>query len=43
MKPTAPLRNIVCNDTLDFIQAPGFPSAIRVFAFTHARRIIVQR
>ena len=22
---------------------PGFPSAIRVFAFTHSRRIVVQR
>ena len=28
---------------LDFIQDPGFPSAIRVFALTHSRRIVVQR
>jgi hypothetical protein len=28
----------VCHDTLDFIQVPGFPSAIRVFALTHSRR-----
>jgi hypothetical protein len=33
----------VCHDTLDFIQVPGFPSAIRLFAFTHSRRNIVQR
>ena len=32
----------VCHDTLDFIQVPGFPSAIRVFALTHSRRNIVQ-
>ena len=30
----------VCRDTLDFIQVPGFPSAIRVFALTHSRRIV---
>src|SRR5437588_10631176 len=30
----------VCHDTLDFIQVPGFPSAIRVFALTHSRRIV---
>ena len=33
----------VCHDALDFIQAPGFPSAIRVFALTHSRRNVVQR
>ena len=33
----------VCHDTLDFIQVPGFPSAIRVFALTHSRRNVVQR
>jgi dihydrofolate reductase len=32
-----------CHGTLDFIQAPGFPSAIRVFALTHSRRNVVQR
>jgi hypothetical protein len=32
-----------CHDTLDFIQAPGFPSAIRAFALTHSRRNVVQR
>jgi hypothetical protein len=30
----------VCHNTLDFIQGPGFPSAIRVFALTHSRRIV---
>ena len=33
----------VCHDTLDFIQVPGFPSAIRVCALTHSRRNVVQR
>jgi hypothetical protein len=33
----------VCHDTLDFIQMPGFPSAIRVFVLTPARRTVVQR
>ena len=33
----------VCHDTLDFIEVPGFPSAIRLFALTHSRRIVVQR
>jgi len=33
----------VCHGTLDFIQVPGFPSAIRLFALTHSRRIVVQR
>jgi hypothetical protein len=33
----------VCHDTLDFIQVPGYPSAIRLFALTHSRRIVVQR
>jgi catechol 2,3-dioxygenase-like lactoylglutathione lyase family enzyme len=31
----------VCHDTLDFIQVPGFPSAILVFALTHSRRNVV--
>jgi hypothetical protein len=30
-------------DTLDFIQVPGYPSAILVFAITHSRRKVVQR
>jgi len=29
----------VCHSTLDFIQVPGYPSAIFVFALTHSRRI----
>ena len=33
-------RRCHCHDTLDFIQVPGFPSAIRVFALTHSRRIV---
>jgi hypothetical protein len=28
---------------LDFIQVPGFPSAIRVCTLTHSRRIAFQR
>ncbi len=46
MKPTAPLplqAQRVCHDTLDFIQVPGYPSAIRVFALTHSRRNVIQR
>ena len=46
MKPTAPLGNEsseIVTAPLDFIQAPGFPSAIRVFALTHSRRNVVQR
>jgi len=47
MKPTATrfARQLQysCHDTLDFIQVPGFPSAIRVFALTHSRRNVVQR
>jgi hypothetical protein len=46
MKPTAHFAvrlQRVCYDALDFIQVPGFPSAIRVFAFTHSRRNVVQR
>jgi len=46
MKPTVPLQgnfSELATDTLDFIQAPGFPSAIRVFALTHSRRNVVQR
>jgi hypothetical protein len=31
------------HDALDFIQVPGFPSAIRVFSLTHSRRNVVQR
>jgi hypothetical protein len=33
----------VCHATLDFIQVPGFPSAIRVLALTPSRRNVVQR
>ena len=33
----------VCHETLDFIQVPDFPSAIRVFALTHSHRNVVQR
>jgi hypothetical protein len=33
----------VCHDALDFIQVPAFPSAIRPFALTHFRRIVIQR
>jgi hypothetical protein len=33
----------IWHDTLDFIQVPDFPSAIRVFALTHSRRNVVQR
>jgi hypothetical protein len=46
MKPTAPIakrRQCACHDTLDFIHVPGFPSAVRVFALTQSRRIVVQR
>ena len=46
MKPNGPLSKgvqDVCRDTLDFVSVPGFPSAIRVFALTHSRRIVVQR
>jgi hypothetical protein len=46
MKPTAPFRNkfsVFANDTLDFIQVPGFPGAIRVFALTHSRRNVFER
>jgi hypothetical protein len=38
--PIARKTQPVCHDTLDFIQVPGFPSAIRVFALTHSRRIV---
>jgi hypothetical protein len=41
--PIATQRQRVCHDTLDFIQVPGFPSAIRVFALAHSRRNVVQR
>jgi hypothetical protein len=43
MKPTAPLQGnftVFATDTLDFVSVPGFPSAIRVFALTHSRRIV---
>ena len=40
--PVGSIRG-VCHDTPDFIQVPGFPSAIHVFALTHSRRIVVQR
>ena len=33
----------VCHHTLDFVSAPGYPSAIRVFALTHSSRIVFQR
>ena len=33
----------VCHDTLDFIEVPGFPSAIRVLTLTHSRRIVFER
>jgi hypothetical protein len=33
----------VCHLTRDFIQVPGFPSAICLFALTHSRRNVVQR
>ena len=32
-----------CDNTLDFVSVPGFPSAILVFALTHSRRIVFQR
>jgi hypothetical protein len=46
MKPTAAFRNkfsLFAHDTLDFIQVPGYPSAIHVFALTHSRRNVIQR
>jgi hypothetical protein len=46
MKPTAPFSlqlQRACRDTLDFVSVPGFPSAIRVLALTHSRRIVFQR
>ena len=33
----------VCDDTLDFIQVPGYPTAIHLFALTHSRRKVIQR
>jgi len=30
-------------DTLDFVSVPGFPSATRLFAFAHSRRIVFRR
>jgi hypothetical protein len=38
--------SVICGklrSRLDFIQVPGLPTAIRVFALTHSRRIVVQR
>ncbi len=32
--PSAKQVQHACHDTLDFIQVPGYPSAIRVFALT---------
>jgi hypothetical protein len=32
----------ICHDKLDFIQVPGYPSAIRMLALTHSRRNEVQ-
>jgi hypothetical protein len=46
MKPTAPLRctsTEFATTTLDVISVPGFPSATRVFALAHSRRIAFQR
>ncbi len=43
-QPTAPISiqlERVCHDTLDFIQVPGYPIAIRLFAFTHSHRNVV--
>jgi hypothetical protein len=41
--PISKCAQRVCPDTLDFVSVPGFPSAIRVFALTHSRRIVFQR
>jgi hypothetical protein len=41
--PIAKQLHGACDDTLDFIQVPGYPNAIRVFALTHSRRNVVQR
>src|SRR5713226_7403025 len=41
--PIAMQLQRVRDNTLVFIQVPGFPSAIRVFALTHSRRNVVQR
>ena len=41
--PIAKQPQRACHDTLDFIQVPGFPSAIRVLALTRSRRNVVQR
>ena len=42
-RPVAKTTQHNCRDTLDFVSAPGCPSAIRVFALTHSRRIAFQR
>ena len=42
----APLRynfSVLAIDTLDFVSVPGLPSATRVFALEHSRRIAFQR
>ena len=41
--PIAVQLQRACHNALDFIQVPGFPSAIRVFPLTHSRRNVVQR
>ena len=41
--PTAKQLQRLCHDALDFIQVPGFPSAIRMFALTRSRRNVAQR
>jgi hypothetical protein len=38
--PAAMQVQRVCHDTLDFVSVPGFPSATRVFALAHSRRIV---
>jgi hypothetical protein len=36
--PIAEQVQSACHDALDFVQVPGFPSAIHLFALTHSRR-----
>jgi hypothetical protein len=46
IKPPSRLRensSMFVTTPLDFIQVPSFPRAIGGFAFTHSRRIVVQR
>jgi len=40
--PRAPF-SVFTNGTLDFIQVPGFPGAIRVFALTHSAVMLFKR